>query len=1155
MKNNFLLLSLILFSSASSFAATDISNVPISGLSPAKPNIIIALDNSGSMDYEVLLNSNDGAAWWNENTHSFFNTKGQANFNQTGNNGQQSDGDWYKYVYLFPNGTTQDARIYPDSNGMYAIPPIPAFAFIRSSDYNPIYYNPKITYTPWLPAYINNASMSFTNVTPTAARSHPLAPSSGSPFTFNLTQNISSTTSDHTFYMLPGMIIPGNLISGIQAQRVGSSTWTNITTSFTIPAGQSYNVNIPYYPATYYVKDSTCTSGPTCVTAPDGNQLRQYQILPGNTFPSGRSYTAEMQNFANWFEYYRKRKMMLASAAGQAYSSIHGIKVGIVLFNNLNPVTMYDFDSTNPANNCQALLAPIYLNLAGGGTPTRNALNYVGNQFMTNKNIIQYACQVNAAMVFTDGFADISSPTIPSYQQSTWVGKPPYTTIFSESLAAIASAYYTVNLRPDLTPTGLVPTSTTGSNPDLNPNLHMETYALTLAPQGTIYNTGTPQALNPFANPPTWPNPDINASPTAVDDLWHATINGRGIMTNASDSTGTLNALSQIVTEVLLQAGAAASVGTSNIFLNSSSVAYVSNYQQSYGNLMAYAFTTSGGINLGAMLWSASNLLSQKTPTSRVIATYNGSTGIPFEWASLTSGMQTALTQALYGTTNLTTAQAQLLLNWLRGDKSNEGTLFRTRTSLLGDIVDAAPVPVNGAVANYADPSYAAFSASIQGRQPMVYQGADDGMLHAFNATSGQEQWAYVPSLVFNQINQLANPFYIHRFYVDGTPTVADVESSSGNWSTILVGGLQAGGSGFYALDVTYPIVSSESNLTNHVLWEFPNNSTSATVKSNVGLSFGNPVIVETQAAGWVVLVTSGYNTTGDGLGHLFVLDPFSGSIIKELVTSSGTSTNQAGLAKLSAFAVNGEFDPLIDYVYGGDLLGNVWRFDLSGPSIQNWNVKLLAQLTDATGKAQPVTSAPELAIVNNKRFVFVGTGELLGQSDLSNTSQQTMYALVDNMSANPTITPLRENLQARQIAGNLLTGQALDLTDYSGWYLDFPIAGERVNTNPVIAYGALIFNTNYPTITNCDAESFEYLIDINTGLTRAASTFGTQAPWARQLIADSLTSAPTIIVTSTGQVIAVNHNSNNTIAQLNIPNLGGNSYIPVAWKEVFKQN
>lgn len=1161
-------LSAAVLLAATHVSATDLASVPLDTKAVAKPNVVLALDDSGSMDFEVLLNTNDGAAWWEANTKSFADASGNPHFNSSGATGNDGKGgNWYKYAYLFPNGTNSDARSLTDGPAShFAVPPVAAFAWLRSSDYNPLYYNPAVTYRPWEPAYIGS-DVAFPPAIASAARSHPVFPTSGSATVIDLTQTLVATQANWTFRMLPGMVIPGGSVSGVKGRKFGGGSWQNISTSYTIPSGEWWDVSIPYYPATYYVKDAKCGGGADCFTGPDGTKLRRYEIKSGAAFPSGRSYAEELQNFANWFVYYRKRKLMLAAAAGEVFSRINGIRAGVVQLNDRKPVTMRDFSSPDPSKNARALLGLIYSNPASGGTPTREALDYVGRQYMRTdaQAPIQYACQRNSAFVLTDGFAYASAVTPPAYDQSKWVGTPPYQTIYGKSLADIAAAYYTVNLRPDL-PNGLlsVDPSNTAPSADRNPDLHMTTYALALGAKGFIFGTGSPQDVNPFLNYPSWPKPDQDRSPSAIDDLWHATINGRGAMLNAASADTVVAALKQMIADMLVKSGSQSALAVSNVNLRAGdNTAYVASYNGTMwtGELAAYAIDPStGAVDMSdeKRLWSARTQLDAKDWTKRLIATYSGG-GVPFRWADLSATQRSVL-----HTPAASPQDGDRVLNWVRGDRSLEGVSYRARGSILGDIVNAEPVVVGAAAGSYADAGYSAFASGIENRKRVVYQAANDGMLHAFDAATGEELWGYVPSFVIEHLQRLSAEPYTHRFYVDATPTVADVDFGNvpGNqgppdWRTILVGGLGAGGRGFYALDITDPQFRTENALANAVLWEFPSASTSSAVAKNVGYTFGRPVIAKTKAAGWVVLVTSGYNNTdGDGKGHLFVLSPRTGEVIADIATGAGSPSNPAGLAQISAWSADG---PLTDFVYGADLLGNLWRFDLSGEMVSSWKAVKLATFADAKGQAQPVTAAAELVKVSGKRLIVVGTGRLLGEYDLSDTSSQSMYAVVDDMSADPYIADVRTALAQKTVtvgAGGIrnINSDQVDLSVFRGWYLDLPGAGERANTNPIAAFGAVIFTTNVPSAEACSSSSFLYVVGQDSGGQMPNSYFRQgEIPWSGMSLGTNMANRPVVVVTPTGAVHGLTHKSDNTIAGTKLPTGGSGKVKRAAWKEVLR--
>jgi type IV pilus assembly protein PilY1 len=1133
--------ALLLVTPLPSGQAVPIADTPLLVQKLAKPNIIYVLDDSGSMNYEFLPRqapTSDGALWWHTGAKSFIGRNGNdqveanvLNFNKNGD----ASATWKKYVYLFPFGTgvSDGLRTFGDgAHDHFAIPPTPDYAWTRSSAYNALYYNPAVTYGPWEPYYDGTQTVAFAQADPARAKTHPLYGST----TVDLTAVADRGCVNCTFRMWPGMAAP----AAARYREDGGAQWQQLGAGQTVPDGHYWDVRIPYYPATYYVEDAA-----GAVVGPGGTKLKKYEIRPNQTFPSGRSYADEMQNFANWFVYHRGRQLMVNAAVGASMSGVTGIRGGMFTLNHRSDVTMYDFSNGSNALNGKRLLKQFYDTLSGGGTPTRDALDFAGKQFMRRDAgaPVNDACQFNAAFVITDGFANNTSDVVldvanydgqtddARYRYNRQYGTNltyPYRDGFDTTLADIAMQYYTVNLRPDLRAGQVAVQETdTGPDADRNGNLHMNTYALGLGVKGTIFGTGSPAAQTPYSNPPVWPNPNAaTRSPASVDDLWHATLNGRGKMLSAADATATRHAMSAILRGVLARDQAAAAVGVATThMLSGDNTMYVTSYHPGDWSGELRAVTLNPGDarsapNVGNPLWNARGLLDAKPAGERYIVTASGAAAAPgIQFQPATAGTPTKLSQA---------QQAALggasVLAYVRGERSGEGTSFRTRSSVLGDLVNAEPVVVTAPAANYADAGYAAFKTARANRTKTVFQGANDGMLHAFNAQTGVEAWAYIPSFVRANLNNLTRKDgFTHQYFVDGKPAVADADvahtggaNGSGDWRTLLVGGLGKGGNGYYALDVTEPIASSEANAAAKVLWEFPNaalrdtrvvpgSDTAPTYGQALGYSFGKPIIVKTAKQGWVVLVTSGYNngadTGGDGSGYLFVLNAKSGAVIKAIRTGAGSSATPSGLAQISAYVENGYIDNTTDFVYGADLLGNLWRFDLSGP-LASWTVARVATLVDRDGRAQPVTSAPELGKISVngslKRMVYVGTGQYLSDQDIPGsgsatagaTQPQTMYGLVDNLGRAPLIEPLRSALQMQELrrdgdaAVRTLTSNAVDFSAKQGWYLDLPIAGERISTAPVLAKGMLLFTSNIPNMNACKpiGQSWINAVDYKTG-------------------------------------------------------------------------
>jgi type IV pilus assembly protein PilY1 len=669
-----------------------------------------------------------------------------------------------------------------------------------------------------------------------------------------------------------------------------------------------------------------------------------------------------------------------------------------------------------------------------------------------------------------------------------------------------------------------------------------------------------------------------NAQPVAVMNEMAAR-GGTGKAFFAKDAEGMRNAIKTATDDAVAQTGTAAAVAVSNAMVTKDTVSFQSTYYTGNwsGDLRAYKIDTATGAQLEPALWSAQKKLDSLAASERKIASYNGSDrGVRFLPSDGSATTLSAGQQAL-----ISASDGAGIVNFIRGDRSGETATpqkYRQRSSVLGDIVNAEPVVLVAPAANYSEttnPGYAAFKISQKSRPTLVFQGANDGMLHVFNAASsdseggGTEKWAYVPSLVFSSLANLSRlTDFAHKYYVDGTPTIADVDfdrtggaagTGAPDWRTILVGGLGKGGRGYYALDVTNGSPADEAGVAANVLWEFPNSSTPPQVVANLGYSYGKPVIAKVGDQGWVALVTSGYNNidtitvtvegtitsyTGDGDGHLFVLNAKTGALIKDIATGSGSTANPSGLASFSAYLESASIDNTVSQVYAGDLDGNVWRFDLSGEST-GWKVSKLAALVDAADKAQPVTTAPELATIFEDsatyRFVYVGTGRYLGDSDVTTTAAQTMYGLVDDLSASPLIAPLRASLRRQTLT--VMADQEYRVASAAkfklsgpgkkrGWYVDFPVSGERISTDPQLAFGALVFTSNVPSLENCvpGGSSYFNVLDYRTGgLLEGMS-------WSSHFLGKALSSRVVLVRLETGEVKAVIRMSDATTHTESVP-------------------
>jgi type IV pilus assembly protein PilY1 len=469
---------------------------------------------------------------------------------------------------------------------------------------------------------------------------------------------------------------------------------------------------------------------------------------------------------------------------------------------------------------------------------------------------------------------------------------------------------------------------------------------------------------------------------------------------------------------------------------------------------------------------------------------------------------------------------ADNLVNYLRGQTGFEGfkagdpnKLYRKRMFALGDIIGGQPVYVQAPRATYLDAGYEGFKSAQSGRTAMVYVAANDGMLHAFYADKtdadpqlgGQEAWAVIPSEVLPKLYKLADANYgkNHQFFVDGTPVVGDIYNSvTSQWSTLLVGGLNAGGKGYYALDITDPANPAAK-------WEFKfsntcfdsSNASTAGADCHLGLTFGKPIITKLATGRWVVLVTSGYNnirgagSTGDGGGYLYVLDANNGAILHKIATGEGSPSTPSNLGQLNAFIDDSAFNNTAVRAYGGDMLGNIWRFDINASELPaGRDAILLGQATDSGGTPQPITTRPELAELDGKPMVFVGTGRLLGASDVSDLQQQSIYGIVDKLTPSRVYADLRSALKPMKMTkttpavGATRTiacdpGQATRCASKDGWIIDLPDEGERNNIDMLLVRTTLVAGTNVPNPLPCSKGGYYWLnyIDFATGLSNGA--------------------------------------------------------------------
>lgn len=630
---------------------------------------------------------------------------------------------------------------------------------------------------------------------------------------------------------------------------------------------------------------------------------------------------------------------------------------------------------------------------------------------------------------------------------------------------------------------------------------------------------------------------DASKNPSAAATLEAMALAGSGGKTNYFPATTPADVASQL--EVILSQIQSAQLATASAATNSTSLNTVTQLFQARfdstnwtGNLYDFKFDSSTNsfysdiTNSSDYYWDAQSKLDAQANdgSGRSIVTWNPSTGtgVPFEWdssnpsQSISSTQHDDLAEATDPTTTSSVDWALDRLNYLRGDTSNDGTgdNFRDRNGiLLGDIVDSNPLFVGPPDGPYPDTSYLTFEKNEEDRTPVIYVGANDGMLHAFNANinaptnMGKEIFAYVPNGVFPNLKYLTDTDYAttHRFYVDGAPTSGDVQFSDATWHTLLVGGLNNGGNSVYALDVT-DIPATQSSLTEtqaaqKVLWEFTD--------SDMGQSYSQPQITRvaaTDSAGnnFLVVFGSGYNNSSQ-TPFLYFLDAQTGAVVDKIdlcskVANACDSSQPNGLAGVTVFDPVGNGVGTV--VYAGDLQGHLWKVDISSSNINQWKTSLLFSAVDASGNPQPITTAPVVSLhplypSKNGYLVMFGTGRFLGADDLPSTTTtpqtQSFYGIWDNLAGTQ---PTRSQLQQQSYVEETYTPQSgttktvreftynsVNWNTQYGWYIDFDTpsnSGERVIDNPTLAAGMVIFDTYTPSTDTCDGGGTGWLMILN---------------------------------------------------------------------------
>ena len=1026
--------------------AVDISNTPLEAtMTGALPALVFILDNSASMDCEFMTSQ----------AHGLF------------------DGQYY----LFPDSSYEPANDHVF--GKDCALDINQRRMWRSqwSGYNIIYYSPAKMYSPWpsTPNFLFSPSNLHYPLSSPVARDNASArlQMASEFFKVKYAGGVISISNAHYFTHLD---VNGNGNQDEAETEIFLVAWEDRDGDGRIDLSGNLQEDCRRYYLFADDGDNTVEDEELIPVSDEAivSKLRPKILDRYAMFDRYATDAEELQNFVNWFTYHRRRSHVAAALVALYIMQPVERRIGLYALNNHLRLAVRrifpdeeEHGFNDPAMKGKwELLDGLYAMIPEGMTPLRESLDQVGRYFHTELGSemgdspfldgkVAGACQRAVAVLVTDGFGN-----------GKWTGTgnvdgdsgPPFADPWQDTLADIAMQYYQDDLGPNL------PDRVPAAGCDVASHQHMSTHILSLGGQGTldagidVLNAAITRidGCEPCARPDSmssekWPLPvsevstemppvgvrsqnDLSevAGDPRIDDLRHAAINGRGGYCSVIAAGEDVAARENFGFD-FKASGSAAAVAVSGSYLSTASMIFQTRYDTAdwHGDLLAFSFDATGGTVVqrnGRKVWQASELLDPPLSNwnNRRIITYGGNgqrpKGVPFRYHFLSASQMTALGSDLRRQSGAD-LRASDILDYIRGRRIDG---FRQRSHVLGDMVHCTPFPFGDT----------------------IFVGANDGMLHAFDAQSGNERFAYVPNLIFRHLKALIEPDYVykHRFYVDGPCFAGEVLVDRYVRNTYLVGGLGGGGKGYFCLlagqrqrsagtgsygDYHWLFHadhidsgSSEDSVSKMVQWEYPHPGPldegtageNAETDPDLGFSFSTAYAVNANTADGsfrpVVVFGNGYNSES-GKAVLYVLDAQKGTLIRKIDTGIDQDN---GLSTPALVDVN--LDRRVDYAYAGDLKGNMWKFDLTAEVPGKWGVSYGSDadgdgvIDAASGDApaplfhaagQPITGRPDVMAMSSMcatqapgYMVVFGTGRYLGASDLGDNHQQSIFGIWD---------------------------------------------------------------------------------------------------------------------------------------------------------------
>ena len=1151
---------IVLLSAANSYA--DVSQTPLSLTIGVPPNMLLTLDDSGSMRW----------AFAPDNIRTTYTTR-------------RAKSSSFNPIYYNPNISYTAPKVFTTAGVEQQLSTSFTAAWhngfntgVGSADLSGANYRVSwdvpITAAPSSYSYTNATNYSGTGMVYRLAQNPSADFSASATLSSKNPKSTVTTANDKISFVITRNDSDACTATATLAGVTITATCSGSSNNFTATLTQ---LSVPPY---YYIYDATIASN--CTTANDSCYRLNFVE------------TAERQNFANWYSFYRNRALSTVSAASLAFYDLSSsVRLSWQSLGNCTT-----FSSTNANSQCKnnafkeyspthkgQLYAWLQSIVFDQSTPLPAALKRAGEFYSTSTpwqknpngtgNTTQntYACRASYHILMTDGMwnAETSDPSEFRHDAATfdlpdgrrYSQRRPYYDTTEKTLADLAMHYWATDLNPNLAnripayiPFKSGDATTDYWDPRNDPATwqHMTNFVMGLGLTQSLNNANVPWAGSTFAGTgysnlvsgtANWPPVAASGAYNAnnVYDLWHAAINSRGEFFSVDTPEAMVQAFDDILKRIADRKSTAArpaiNSGQVSTDENDEGKVITVSYQTSYasddnwsGDVKRFEKGWNSQTNTFETreIWSAKNQV-PGAASRRIKIAGNDNNGLAvFTWANAgASGTVGTLAYFLSRDPengNVVDSKGSQRLDYLRGDRTGEGTTFRQRSGVLGDFYSSTPAVVSGPryLINFSNrlegnTAYSDFAESIAQRQPRVYVGGNDGMLHGFNANTGVEEFAFIPTAVFPKLNKLTGTNYSHEFYVDGPPTVADVFNGT-EWRTILVGTLKAGGKSIFALDVTTP---GQEKL----LWEFDDNDLPDEALARMGYSFSQPTIARLHTGTWAVVFGNGYESANNtnGKAALFIVDAMEGTLLKSLEVS-GVEGVANGLSTPKLGDYNG--DGVADYAYAGDLQGNVWRFDLlrngrtdSAPftreddrenAIDDFEVAyggepLFSAISSNNGSRQPITSAPSLVRhpTGVGYLVIFGTGKFFETNDKDGdkTMPQTVYGIWDKQTlgeeaSNPNIS--RSSLQEQEITnqvtvaadgstrqGLVISNNAVDWygsdtqSAQNGWWLDLRQSeGEMVVENMSQLGRTVFFQTLIPNDDPCGDGATNWTFAIN---------------------------------------------------------------------------